>query len=84
MFGDMYYIDTVVLLDQVTVAKMYSPYELAEIVMKTDADGILLKITGMYSGNISEWDYRDFDLEYCNVFFKGNVWEIQNAYEAYE
>jgi len=61
-----------------------SPYELAEIVMKTDADGTLPKITDMCSGKISEWDYRDFDLEYCNVFFKGNVWEIQNAYEAYE
>lgn len=61
-----------------------SPYELAEIVMKTDADGTLPKITDMYSRKISEWDYRDFDLEYCNVFFKGNIWEMQNAYEAYE
>jgi hypothetical protein len=61
-----------------------SPYELAEIVIKTDADGILPKITDMYSGEMSEWDYRDSDLEYCNIFFKGNVWEIQNAYEIYE
>lgn len=61
-----------------------SPYELAEIVMKTDTDGTLPKITDMYSGKIGEWDYRDFDLEYCNVFFKGNVWKIQNAYEAYK
>ena len=28
-------------------------------------------------------DYRDFDLEFCNVFFKDNVWKIQNAYKMY-
>lgn len=61
-----------------------SPYELVEIVEKTDDDGTLSKIMDMYSGKETAWDYRDFNLEYCNVFFKDNVWKIQNAYEAYE
>lgn len=61
-----------------------SPYELAEIVEKTDKDGTLPQIIDMYSGKEVSWDYRKFDLEYCNVFFKDNVWKIQNAYEEYE
>lgn len=61
-----------------------SPYELVGIIAKTDTDGILPKITDMYSGKEREWDYRNFDLEYCNVFFKDNVWKMQNAYESYE
>lgn len=61
-----------------------SPYELAVIVEKTDKDGTLPQIMDMYSGKEVSWDYRKFDLEYCNVFFKDNVWKIQNAYEEYE
>lgn len=61
-----------------------SPYELAEMVEKTDKDGTLPQIMDMYSGKEVSWDYRKFDLEYCNVFFKDNVWKIQNAYEEYE
>lgn len=61
-----------------------SPYELAEIVENTDKDGTLPQIMDMYSGKDVSWDYRKFDLEYCNVFFKDNVWKIQNAYEEYE
>lgn len=61
-----------------------SPYELAEMVTKTDEDGTLPQIMDMYSGKEVSWDYRKFDLEYCNVFFKDNVWKIQNAYEEYE
>lgn len=61
-----------------------SPYELAEMVTKTDKDGTLPQIMDMYSGKEVSWDYRKFDLEYCNVFFKDNVWKIQNAYEEYE
>ena len=38
----------------------------------------------MYSGKEVLWDYRKFDVEYCNVFYKDNVWKIQNAYEEYE
>lgn len=61
-----------------------SPYELAEMVTKTDKDGTLPQMMDMYSGKEVIWDYRKFDLEYCNVFFKDNVWKIQNAYEEYE
>lgn len=61
-----------------------SPYELAVIVEKTDKDGTLPQIMDMYSGKEVSWDYRKFDLEYCDVFFKDNVWKIQNAYEEYE
>jgi len=61
-----------------------SPYAVAEIVEKTNKDGTLPKIIDIYSGKEYEWDYRDFNLEYCNVFFKENVWKTQNAYEAYE
>lgn len=50
-----------------------SPYELAEMVEKTDKDGTLPQIMDMYSGKEVSWDYREFDLEYCNVFFKDNV-----------
>lgn len=58
-----------------------SPYELAEIVGKTDCDGTFPRIADMYSGKENEWDYRDFNLEYCNVFLKDNVWRIRCAYE---
>lgn len=61
-----------------------SPYELAEMVKKIDKDGALPQIMDMYSGEEVSWDYKDFDLEYCNVLFKDNVWKIQNAYEGYE
>jgi len=61
-----------------------SPYELAEIVEKIDHDGTLPRIADMYSGKENEWDYREFNLEYCNVFFKDNVWRIRCAYEECE
>lgn len=61
-----------------------SPYELVEIVGKTDREGALPKIMDMYSGKEVLWDYRKFDLEYCNMFFKDNVWKMQCAYEQYE
>ncbi|MCP1100904.1 hypothetical protein M2454_000119 [Aequitasia blattaphilus] len=61
-----------------------SPFELAEMIEKTDKDGTVPQIMDMYSGKEVSWDYRKFDLEYCNVFFKDNVWKIQNAYEEYE
>lgn len=61
-----------------------SPYEIAEIVEKTDHDGTLPRIADMYSGKENEWDYRKFNLEYCNVFFKDNVYRIRCAYEECE
>lgn len=61
-----------------------SPFELAEMIEKTDKDGTVPQIMDMYYGKEVSWDYRKFDLEYCNVFFKDNVWKIQSAYESYE
>lgn len=61
-----------------------SPYEIVEIVKKTDHDGTLPRIADMYSGKENEWDYRKFNLEYCNMFFKDNVCRIRSAYEECE
>ena len=61
-----------------------SPYELAEIVTKTDMNGILPQIMDMYANREISWDYRKFDLKYCNAFLKNDVWKIQNAYEVCE
>lgn len=61
-----------------------SPYELVEIVIETDKNSTLPRFTDIYSGEEHEWDYRDFNLEYCNTFFKDDVWSIQSAYEIYE
>lgn len=59
------------------------PHELVEIVDKIDKGESLPQITNMYDASNRPWDYRDFDLEFCNIFFKDNVWRIQNAYEMY-
>lgn len=61
-----------------------SPFELAEMVERTDKNGTLPQIMDMYSGKEISWDYRKFDLEYCNAFYKDNIWKIQNAYEEFE
>lgn len=61
-----------------------SPYELAEIIEETDKDGTLIRMIDVYSEKEMEWDYRDFNLEHCNMFFKDNVLRIQSAYEEYE
>lgn len=46
-----------------------SPYELVEIVEKINKEGMVPMITDMYSGKAVSWDYRDFNLAYCNMFF---------------
>lgn len=61
-----------------------SPYELAEIIEITDKNGDLPHLVDRHSGKDTEWDYRDFNLEYCNMFFKDHIWRIQCAYEEYE
>lgn len=61
-----------------------SPYELIELVENTDKSNTLPKIMDLYTGKEVSWNYKNFDLEYCNLFFKEYVWKIQNAYEAYE
>lgn len=58
-----------------------SPYELADIIKETDKTGKLPKVYDYICDKEIEWDYKDFDLEYCNVFFKDEVYKTQCAYE---
>lgn len=60
------------------------PYELAEMIKKTDKNSTLPVIMDMYSDKEVSCDYIKFDLEYCNVFFKDKVLKMQNTYEEYE
>ena len=50
-----------------------------EAIKHTDQTGEVPKAVEIFSGEEKEWDYRDFDLEYCNMFFKGNVLRMQYA-----
>ena len=59
------------------------PFELAEIIEATDKTGILPQVCDNFLDEEIEWDYRKFDLEYCNVFLKGEIEQIQYAYEEY-
>lgn len=61
-----------------------SPYELIEIIHRTDKEGVTPKVYDVFLKKEKEWDYRDFDLEYCNAFFKDKIYRIQEAYESYE
>lgn len=60
-----------------------SPYELMEIVEKTDSDGIIPKVYDYFLREEVDWDYRDFNLELCNLLFKDNLTDIQCGYEEY-
>ncbi len=59
------------------------PFELAGIIEETDKTGILPQVCDNFLDEEIEWDYRKFDLEYCNVFLKGEIEQIQYAYEEY-
>lgn len=60
-----------------------SPYQLIEMVKKTDEEGVLPKIyIESYNSEI-EWDYRHFLLKDSNILFKGEVYAIQEGYEEY-
>lgn len=61
-----------------------SPYELLEAVHHTDETGEVPRAVEIFSGKEREWDYRNFDLKYCNMFFKDNILKMQYAYEQYE
>lgn len=61
-----------------------SPYELVDIVEQTDKDGTVFEIMDMYSGEKILWDYRVFNIDYCNMFLKDEVRDIREAYERYE
>ena len=58
-----------------------SPYQLLEEIKHTDQTGEVPRAVEIFSGEEKDWDYRDFDLEYCNMFFKDYVWKIECAYE---
>lgn len=58
-----------------------SPYELMDIVEKTNSDGTLPKMYDCFLRKEINWDYRDFDLEFCNMFIKDNLINIQCGYE---
>ena len=56
-----------------------------EIIEKKDKDRIPQRLRiGIREKKQTVWDYRDFDLAYCNMFFKNDVLGIQTAYEMYE
>lgn len=58
-----------------------SPYELEDIIKQIDKTGQLPKIYDYEYDEQKEWDYRKFDLEYCNTFLKDRIFKIQCAYE---
>ena len=58
-----------------------SPYELEDIINQIDKTGQLPKIYDYEYDEQKEWDYRKFDLEYCNTFLKERIFRIQCAYE---
>lgn len=61
-----------------------SPYELAEIIYKTDKAEEYPRVDDIFLDGEKVWDYTDFNLKYANAFFKEEVLEIQHAYESYE
>ncbi len=57
------------------------PFELVEMIKETNETGNLPKIYDAFSDDGIEWDYNDFDLEYCNMSFKDIIRKIQSIYE---
>lgn len=61
-----------------------SPHELLQAIKYTDKTGEVPKAVEIFSGIKKDWDYRKFDLGYCNVFFKDNIFSMQHVYENYQ
>lgn len=59
------------------------PFELAGIIEETDKTGILPQVCDNFLDEEIEWDYRDFDIKICNALLKGEIEQIQFAYEEY-
>lgn len=57
------------------------PGGLLEIIDQTDRTGITPQIYNEFTGRDEPWDYRAFNLKYCNALYKDDVYMIQNAYE---
>lgn len=58
-----------------------SPDALLGAIEHTNETGEIPRAVEIFSGKEKYWDYRDFDLEYCNVFLKGNILNMQYTYE---
>lgn len=61
-----------------------SPFELIELIEEIDTTGKLPKIYDYARDRETQWDYRDFDLKYTNMFFKDHLARIRDAYEQME
>lgn len=59
-----------------------SPDILKQFIDQIDSTGILPKYYDSERDKKVEWDYRKFDLKYCNMFYKDKIAEIQEAYES--
>lgn len=61
------------------------PCELLDHIKQIDETGVLPKFQPHnMSFCTAEWDYRRFDIELLNVFLKGDVQRLQEAYEEFE
>lgn len=58
-----------------------SPSELIELIEETDKTGIIPKVYDLFSEKEKDWDYKEFDLEFENMFFKDYILKTQYAYE---
>lgn len=61
-----------------------SSYELLEMIEQIDSTGIIPKVYDAVKDKEVEWDYRKFDIEFLNMFFKDYVARIREAYEMLE
>lgn len=60
-----------------------SPDILEQFIEQIDLTGILPEYYDVETGKDLEWDYRKFDMEYYNMFYKDKVAQIQAAYETF-
>lgn len=61
-----------------------SPFELADIIKRTDEEGVMPQIPKEYSDGVIYWDYRNFNLEYANGFYKHIIRSVQKSFEDNE
>lgn len=60
-----------------------SPLDLADIIEETNKTGKLPRVYDYLAEREIEWDYRTFDIKFCNIFLKEEIRAIQYAYEEY-
>ncbi|HHX59271.1 MAG TPA: plasmid pRiA4b ORF-3 family protein [Epulopiscium sp.] len=59
-------------------------HELLEIIEQINSTGNIPKVYDAFKGKEVEWDYREFDIGYLNIFLKDYVARIREAYEMFE